>query len=356
MSLDMNNRVAPLVSILIYNYNYGKYLGECLESIFNQTYPNVEVTFSDNASDDDSWKIALEYLEKYPDRMTVTRNRVNFGINDNFLNCFMGSKGKYYVNMCSDDILAPNYVEKCVKVLESSPSSAFVMTHRAILDGKGNIHDEAPFYSQSCIIKGEEQAAVYMMAAVNPSVSQIMYRRDNVHYNDYLNTVLAGRWYATRVIDFRLCLKYDIAYLKAPLLIHRIHGDNDSLGAVDNLMEVIGPYVLNLQFADFSKPYNMTKVQDRLTPSIEKLSTLSLRYCVKSLLENNRTTALKYFYLSVVMNPEIFKDDLYLSIQGYLSCSDDEKQKLLDELKSKDNLVARSVSYAPPPNSVGIEV
>ena len=50
-----NIKEKPLVSVLIHNYNYGRYLRQCLDSVFNQTYDNVEVVFSDNASSDDSW-------------------------------------------------------------------------------------------------------------------------------------------------------------------------------------------------------------------------------------------------------------------------------------------------------------
>ena len=50
----------PLVTICIPNYNYGRYLRTCLESILKQTYANLEVHFSDNASTDDSYEIAQE--------------------------------------------------------------------------------------------------------------------------------------------------------------------------------------------------------------------------------------------------------------------------------------------------------
>lgn len=56
------------VSILIPNYNYGCYLSECFDSILNQTYNDIEVIFSDNASTDDSMKIAESYRDKFSAR------------------------------------------------------------------------------------------------------------------------------------------------------------------------------------------------------------------------------------------------------------------------------------------------
>ena len=54
----MDTSKKPLVSILIPNYNYGKYLGYCLDSVIDQTYRDFEVIFRDNASTDRSFKIA----------------------------------------------------------------------------------------------------------------------------------------------------------------------------------------------------------------------------------------------------------------------------------------------------------
>lgn len=52
-----------LVSIIIVNYNWKKWLKKCFDSIFNQTYKNYEIIFIDNKSDDDS----IEFVQKeYP--------------------------------------------------------------------------------------------------------------------------------------------------------------------------------------------------------------------------------------------------------------------------------------------------
>lgn len=44
----------PLVSILIPNYNYARYLRHCIDSVVKQTYDNIEIIIQDNASTDDS--------------------------------------------------------------------------------------------------------------------------------------------------------------------------------------------------------------------------------------------------------------------------------------------------------------
>ena len=61
----MDTSKKPLVSILIPNYNYGKYLGYCLDSVIDQTYRDFEVIFRDNASTDRSFEIAKLYRDKF---------------------------------------------------------------------------------------------------------------------------------------------------------------------------------------------------------------------------------------------------------------------------------------------------
>lgn len=340
----------PLVSILVYNYNYGRYLVECLESLANQTYKNIEIIFSDNASSDDSWDIALEFVKKYPGLITITRNRKNLGVDANFRNCFLNLRGKYFINMCSDDVLAAEYVEKCVTVLENNSDLGFVMVHRDILDAESNRTEEVPFYNQSCEIDGHDQAAVYMMAAVNPSVSQIMYNAKKTIDHTATGSLVA-RWYGTRILDFNMCMEYPMAYIHQPLMSHRIHGENDSLSAADNLLEIIGPYVLHHQFTDTANNFGVTEVASRLSTSIQKLATLSLRYCIRSLSKDNLSLARKYFHLAAAMSEEIETEAVFMEISRYWHVNEAEKIEILANLNNTDDLVSRNVSYDPPVNS-----
>jgi len=343
----------PLVSILCYNYNYGRYLRQCLESVFAQTYENMELCFSDNASTDDSWEIALEFARKYPGKMSLTRNRINFGPDANFANCFRTMSGKYFVNFCSDDVLAPEYVERCVHALESHPTTGMAIVNRAVIDENDLRTEEAPFYNQSCIIPGEEQAAVYMMAGVNPSVSQIMYRRDVVHGRTATGA-LVSRYYGTRIFDFNISTDFDVAYIKDSLLLHRIHSQSDTNKADSSLLPVIGLYVLNHQFADIASLRNLTKVTERLPKSIDKLANLSVRYSVRSLLAQDEKTAQRYFYLAMAMSPQLAEEPTWQQLREFWAADSVRKAQILDDFKKSENLAARTISYEPPPGSTPI--
>lgn len=341
----------PLVSIAVYNYNYGDYLEECLESIATQTYSNIEILFSDNDSTDDSWEIALAFSEKYPGLMTLTKNRKNLGPAANLENCMFNARGAYTVTMCSDDALKPEFVERCLEAFDKEPKLGYVMVHREIIDAEGNRSSEAPFYNQSCIIESEDKAAVYMMAAVNPSLSQVMYNRLRLQSTQENVGASASRWYYARIQDFNLCIQYPMAYIKEPLMLNRLHDRNDANFAADNLLEVIGPYIMNIQFAETAQPLNMKKVYERLPASIEKLSLLSLRYCLRFLTEDDERTAKRYFYLAPALNPEIVEHELFQKLQAYWNGEKIEKDIILQSFKETNNLVARDVSYDPPTGS-----
>jgi glycosyltransferase involved in cell wall biosynthesis len=343
----------PLVSILCYNYNYGRYLRQCLESIFAQTYENIELCFSDNASTDDSWGIALEFARKYPGKIHITRNRKNFGPDANFGNCRRNMQGKYYINFCSDDVLDPEYVERCVSALEAYPNAGLAIVNRAIIDEQGRRTEEPPFYNQSCIIPGEEQAAVYMMAGVNPSVSQIMYRQAIVDSRTATGG-LVTRYYGTRILDFNVSIDFDIAYIKEPLLLHRLHAQSDTNQADTSLLPVIGMYVLNHQFADIASVRNLTKVTDRLPQSVEKLARLAIRYSVRSLFMKDEKTAERYFHLAMAIHRQIADDPTWKQLQEYWKTDTPLKAGILERLGNSDNLAARSISYDPPPGSTPI--
>ncbi len=130
----------PLVSVCVYNYEYGRFLSQCLESVKEQTYRNIEICFSDNASADNSWEIALDFSCRYSGRMSLTLNRNNFGAQCNQDNTMHDARGEYMLFLCSDDAIEPSFIERCVSLLEKFPSAAFAMVHSTSWMTKGVSH------------------------------------------------------------------------------------------------------------------------------------------------------------------------------------------------------------------------
>ncbi len=351
-SPELKRHDNPLVSICIYNYNYGRYLAQCLESVAQQTYKNIEICFSDNASTDDSWQIALNFSRHTSVKMNLSRNRMNFGPAKNQINCLIHTRGKHMLMLCSDDALRPDFIERCVTLLERNPDAAFAMVHRDILDEDGRITSEPPFYDQTCLIPGEEQAAVYMMAAVNPSVSQILYKREKI-FGKSPSGILNDRWFGARFLDFAICCEYPIIYIHEPLLLNRVHPDSEGAGIDANLIQCVGQYILAHQFAEMASNSGLTKAAGRLEISVEKVGKLCLRYCARFLLIGDEATALRYFHLAQAIVPKVIEDDAFQRIQNYWQQSDGaSRTETLGALRNQFNLAVRSDSYPAPPGSI----
>jgi glycosyltransferase involved in cell wall biosynthesis len=100
----------PLVSVIIVNHNYGRFLQQAVDSVFEQTYPNIECIIVDDASSDESAEVLQSISTQYP-RATVLRRASNGGQSLASKEGFEASSGEYAVFLDADDILLPAFVE-----------------------------------------------------------------------------------------------------------------------------------------------------------------------------------------------------------------------------------------------------
>lgn len=103
---------SPLASIIINNYNYGRFLGEAIESALAQTYANTEVIVVDDGSTDDS----REVIEGFGDRITAVFKE-NGGQGSAYNAGFRISSGEAVCFLDSDDTLFPEAIETAVALL-----------------------------------------------------------------------------------------------------------------------------------------------------------------------------------------------------------------------------------------------
>lgn len=102
----------PLVSVAIASYNGEKFIREQLDSIYNQTYKNIEVVVTDDCSRDKTVEILREYHEKHGLRYYV--NDKNLGLIKNFEKAMSLGKGKYIALADQDDVWKPEKIETLV--------------------------------------------------------------------------------------------------------------------------------------------------------------------------------------------------------------------------------------------------
>lgn len=110
----------PLISVIIPVYNVESYLRECVESVINQTYKNIEIILVDDGSTDSSGKICEEYLDK-DSRVTVIHQQ-NGGLSAARNTGYDACNGEYVYFLDSDDYINPKTLAALVDTAKKDSS------------------------------------------------------------------------------------------------------------------------------------------------------------------------------------------------------------------------------------------
>ncbi len=121
------NISSPKVSLVIPVYNVERYIEKCAESLFKQTYQNIEYIFINDASTDNSLKTLKETSKKYPNKNIIfINNHTNKGSSSS-RNLGIKTSTGIYINFCdSDDWLEPTAIEEMVKTAISKNADVVV--------------------------------------------------------------------------------------------------------------------------------------------------------------------------------------------------------------------------------------
>lgn len=120
----------PVVSIYSCNYNTGKYIVECAESVVGQSYSDIEYIIIDDHSSDDSMNILTEWHSSLPmptqKRVKIYRNSDNVGLGACSNKALSIARGKYIMRLDSDDKLKTDAIKTMVEFLEMENSQAVI--------------------------------------------------------------------------------------------------------------------------------------------------------------------------------------------------------------------------------------
>lgn len=136
----MKKKNLPLTSIGLPVFNGQNYIHEAIESVLNQTYSNLELIISDNASTDDTEKICKYYAQK-DKRIQYHRFDRNYGASRNYNRTFELSNGPYFKWLAHDDLLTSNNLEKAVAVMENHPDVVLCGSNKKVINSKGETID-----------------------------------------------------------------------------------------------------------------------------------------------------------------------------------------------------------------------
>lgn len=229
----------PLVSICIPTYNGAAFLEEALNSALAQTYGNIEIVVSDDASSDTTLQIVKKYQEATAIPIRVYQHQPN-GIGSNWNHCIKQAQGDYIKFLFQDDVLLPECIEKMMAVLTQKPHCALVACKRHFIIEHGM---DTPDMVKWRRVYGDLQAHLTIQSEDNQLIltkklfghpqfyasplnkiaepSAMMFRK---------NIVDAVGWFREdlkQILDYEFCYRvlkrYHIIVLQEELIKFRLH-------------------------------------------------------------------------------------------------------------------------------------
>ena len=202
----MSENGTLLVSVLVPIYNVEQYLGKTLDSIFTQTYQNVEYVFVNDCSPDNSLGVLKESINSHhidESRYTIVCHEQNEGIAVSRADCIAQAKGDYVFFVDSDDWIEPDTVRQMVAA-----------THGGTID-----------------IVGCDFAKDYVSG------------KTTYHTENYADTCRE---------NMLRCLNYDIATVLWKLLIRRSLFDNIT---ITPHVDIVEDYIISVKLYCFAESF-----------------------------------------------------------------------------------------------------
>lgn len=228
-------RDVPLVSVILPNYNHARFLPRRIESILNQTYPNVEVLILDDCSPDSSREV-IERYAAHDTRIQLLFNEHNSG--STFKQWQKGlawAKGKYVWIAESDDFAEPTFLAELVPPLEADDTVVLAHANSHVVDE----HDRADgttadwkneryhtnHWGIDHVVDGKQEIEQYFqLGCIINNVSAVVFRRSSIEAVGGVDT--SYRYTGDWLLYLQLGLRGRYAYKAACLSNYRDHPAN----------------------------------------------------------------------------------------------------------------------------------
>lgn len=209
----------PLVSVALATYNGGKYLRAQLDSIYDQSWTDLEVVASDDASTDDTVSILEEYRHRFGLEYEV--NGKNVGLVKNFEKAISRCRGDFIALADQDDVWLPDKLENLFAAIGGA---SLVYSDAYLVDRDGH-RLPGTLIENSGVKPVAGNAFEYFVCNTCVTGCTVLFRRNLLEtalpvpvcetYHDWWLAVVASR-------------HNGVVYLPTPLVNYRQHGGNDT--------------------------------------------------------------------------------------------------------------------------------
>ena len=126
----------PFISVIVPVYNVEKYLPQCLDSIINQTYTNLEIILVDDGSTDSSGVICEDYAKS--DSRIKLYHKENGGLSDARNYGIERASGQYFTFIDSDDYITKDYVFYLLGLIQKNEAQIAIGSHTVCYESRKN--------------------------------------------------------------------------------------------------------------------------------------------------------------------------------------------------------------------------
>lgn len=209
-----------IVSIIIPSYNAGLYIGECLDSLMNQTCQDIEILCVDDGSTDNTYHILEKYQLRDKRIKLLKQNHQSAGA---ARNCgIREAEGKYLLFVDADDFCRPDMVEKLVKKAEADHTDILVFDllrydnvgKKAVDDAWTAVHQE--YFGEGVKAAADLKDTIFQFTTSGP-MNKLFLRefivKNNIWFQQIPRTndlffVYAAMTYAKRIAVLNEKLQY----------------------------------------------------------------------------------------------------------------------------------------------------
>jgi glycosyltransferase involved in cell wall biosynthesis len=207
-----------LVSIIINNYNYGRFVGQAIQSALDQTHLDIEIIVVDDGSTDDSRAI----IESFGSKVRALFKE-NGGQGSAYNAGFAASRGELIHFLDADDILEPTAIEEVVKAWE--PGVAKIQFYLQVVEGIEAIPTSA-LIPCGKLPSGDVRPGLLSSGNYHSPPAS-----GNAYLRDVLSKILpmpASQWItaADMYTIYHSALAGEVRSISRPLGLYRVHGDN----------------------------------------------------------------------------------------------------------------------------------
>lgn len=288
----------PLVSIVIPCYNHEQFVQDCIQSVIDQTYENIELIIIDDGSKDNSVLKIQEMTAKCKKRFSrfEVRSRPNRGLSATLNESIEWCKGKYFAAVASDDIILKSKIDLQVNFMEENTDITAIFGSANYIDESNNVKIIDPLKQQEYVFD-----KIFLNECQFYAPTQLMRKSILDEIGGYNTDILVEDWY----MWLKMAEKGRVYCLSDKLANYRIHANNTTKNSkfiYENNLKTISYYedhkLYNQAYSKLRWTYIVWTGQQNKILSIKLLFEFFLQK-PNSIFDRGFLVYCKYFFFKI---------------------------------------------------------